>query len=386
MSQTQTQQATSCFNDKDYYVVEFPNEVTNGKMAMSIVPYTWLNVDHNNQITCLWPSFKNDKEFNIAVHNKDEPDLKNCRKCDVNVKYKTKNYENAVNKLKLLENESGLSSSSGSEDYCEQRSRRRIFKNSRYTDAVSDDELPKIPKPIKSRNYNNKFDDIHSDNLSKSPKRNTFENDTSKNLSVNMHSSCADLNISDNDVTLTEVEPVYTFQRLQETVRHSEDLLKRLITKMDILSSDLKYTTMLIQNPQQLIQKEYKESDIVNSLPVTTVESLQQLETKLQDPKIFFDMCASSLTVIGGRDMKETVRRLLAKILSHNVALTINWSGKNEKLAFKQCENTVKLILAITRKNPMCSNVTCQEVESVIKVWLRSAGDRMGGRDKRRTN
>lgn len=51
------------------------------------------------------------------------------------------------------------------------------------------------------------------------------------------------------------------------------------------------------------------------------------------------------LSVLGGRDGIETVRRLLAKLLKHELALTINWSGRNGKAGFKGLENLCKLII-----------------------------------------
>ncbi|KAK4882055.1 hypothetical protein RN001_005374 [Aquatica leii] len=83
-----------------------------------------------------------------------------------------------------------------------------------------------------------------------------------------------------------------------------------------------------------------------------------------------------------GKDVIDTTRRILARIVAYDVSLTYNWSGRN-KNNFSKLKNVIKLVLVAVRKNPLSKSATQLEVEGVIKVWLRSAPDREGGRVKR---
>ncbi|KAG5882458.1 hypothetical protein JTB14_015962 [Gonioctena quinquepunctata] len=43
------------------------------------------------------------------------------------------------------------------------------------------------------------------------------------------------------------------------------------------------------------------------------------------------------------------------------------------------------MILVCLRKNPLTRNATEAKVAGVVKIWMRTAPDRQGGRNKRRT-
>ncbi|XP_031348267.1 uncharacterized protein LOC116174475 [Photinus pyralis] len=90
-----------------------------------------------------------------------------------------------------------------------------------------------------------------------------------------------------------------------------------------------------------------------------------------------------TLQLIGGKDLSDTCKRVLGKILSNEVAVAMNWSGRNQKEGFVHLNNIVNLVLVTVRKNPLCRDTNKQEVENSIKIWLRNASDRDGGRNKR---
>ncbi|KAK4887171.1 hypothetical protein RN001_003442 [Aquatica leii] len=71
------------------------------------------------------------------------------------------------------------------------------------------------------------------------------------------------------------------------------------------------------------------------------------------------------LQTVGGKDIQDTTRRVLSRIMSKKLAMLYNWS-------------------VAVRKNPFSKNATQQEIESVVKVWLRNASDRDGGRSRKK--
>lgn len=74
--------------------MEFPNEAKAVEtVPMGIVPYTWLIINENNNVECLWPqNLKGNKEFEKAVVEKYELAKNECRLCSVNIKFKTSMY------------------------------------------------------------------------------------------------------------------------------------------------------------------------------------------------------------------------------------------------------------------------------------------------------
>lgn len=49
--------------------------------------------------------------------------------------------------------------------------------------------------------------------------------------------------------------------------------------------------------------------------------------------------------IVGGKDTSDTVRRILPKILTNDLAKLYNWSGANKKPAFQLLKNIIRLIL-----------------------------------------
>ncbi|KAF5275887.1 hypothetical protein FQR65_LT04126 [Abscondita terminalis] len=85
---------------------------------------------------------------------------------------------------------------------------------------------------------------------------------------------------------------------------------------------------------------------------------------------------------IGGKDYKDTVRNILRKLFTTDLCKRYNWCGRGEKENFNQYKNILQLILGVTRKQYNAS--TFKDIDDVIKIWLRNAGDRDGGRNERR--
>ncbi|KAF5296703.1 hypothetical protein FQA39_LY12403 [Lamprigera yunnana] len=73
------------------------------------------------------------------------------------------------------------------------------------------------------------------------------------------------------------------------------------------------------------------------------------------------------------------------KILELNLSESYNWCGKNNKPAFNHFKNIINFVVGVVRKNKFSRDATQQEVETIIKSWLRTATDRNGGRNKRRS-
>ncbi|KAG5884244.1 hypothetical protein JTB14_011733 [Gonioctena quinquepunctata] len=82
----------------------------------------------------------------------------------------------------------------------------------------------------------------------------------------------------------------------------------------------------------------------------------------------------------GGKDTSDTTRRILNRLMTNELAVITNWTGRNNKNGFKDMKNIINSIHVSVRNNPLIQSPTLDEVENVIKYWLPSASDREGGR------
>ncbi|CAG9812896.1 unnamed protein product [Phaedon cochleariae] len=188
----------------------------------------------------------------------------------------------------------------------------------------------------------------------------------------------------DLDSTITnevEVEPIITFSQLNKCCQKTATMVMKLITKVEIMSKDLQYITYMLEKMNHEPTKMDSDNPYLKDLPAMEYGHLKEFNDVLEGEEVFMNICAQ-YSGIGGRDLGDCTRRLLNKILSHRLTLEMNWSGRNEKKCFKEHVNIRKLILAVVRK--YFKNATETETEQIIKQWLRSAGDREGGRDRRR--
>ncbi|KAJ8972952.1 hypothetical protein NQ317_000786 [Molorchus minor] len=121
----------------------------------------------------------------------------------------------------------------------------------------------------------------------------------------------------------------------------------------------------------------------VEGMPLNTIEDMDSLETRLGNKQEYANVL-NVLKFVGGRDTFDTTRRIMSRVIHNNLALIINWIGRNNKPAFRGYKNILSLISDAVRVNPLAARASEQEIFSIIKVWLRGAVDRDGGRNKRK--
>lgn len=72
-------------------------------------------------------------------------------------------------------------------------------------------------------------------------------------------------------------------------------------------------------------------------------EDFNNFDNKLEDQE-YFKKVRASISLFGGRDLADTVRRILQTLVAHELTLKINWIGANEKGSFQKLKNVLKLI------------------------------------------
>ncbi|KAL2102313.1 hypothetical protein ACEWY4_001481 [Coilia grayii] len=116
-------------------------------------------------------------------------------------------------------------------------------------------------------------------------------------------------------------------------------------------------------------------------LPLGSVADLDSFDAKLQADSNFRNKVIDKLSLSGGKNIKETVWRVCAKLFQQQLATKLNWCGRGQKMDLK-ARPIHHVILGAVLANPAAPS-TEAEAEAAIKNWLRLSGDRNGGRQRR---
>ncbi|XP_072015889.1 uncharacterized protein [Amphiura filiformis] len=88
----------------------------------------------------------------------------------------------------------------------------------------------------------------------------------------------------------------------------------------------------------------------------------------------------SFLASLGGRNLEQATRNVMANVFTKTIALQYSLCGRRQKKCFETLV-TYQLVIRAFRKIIPSSR---DEIRKVIGSWLACAGDREGGRKERR--
>lgn len=331
--------------------MEFPED--EGQCPIiGIISSSWI-FELDGNIYCYWPKyFKNDSTRDKAIKDHNILKINDCDTCPIIVKYKTDSYEKARKMLKNLEEHSQVEDSSDDE----KRKKRNIMKKTHldFVDSLSDIEdtppIPKIPAPKKKTQ------------------------------------AVAVTTINLQNRKLTNVQDRVSLSTHKEREGKGERCVQCLDNKR-VLTEMFEQLAIIKENINFLIGvcgRQAAPNDIPTEIiQLTTFADLETFNEELSDQTKFSEAC-KWLSCVGGKDVGETTRKILTKLISNQLAVNSNWTGRNNKNGLKELRNFINLILVSVRKNPICSNALLDNVEQVIKSWLRTAYDRDGGRSRRK--
>ncbi|KAK4884750.1 hypothetical protein RN001_001021 [Aquatica leii] len=255
-----------------YVVVEFTEEWENGTVPMAVVSSLWLT-HKNSKYYCYWPNYyyKGSERIKAMVDHV-SPDISRCGLSIVSIKYKSDNYQQAVAKLKLLENQSSVSQTD-EDDETENRKRQpktRQPKTRQLQDFVehissSDDEEIPVPPNVT-------IDTVVANKpiLNKSIKH-LADLDTPQMSPAG----------SDSSVTISaSVSSKHLPPQPQQT--NVQNLLRELIQAVYGISRDVQYLIRLVQN-SNIGDDTLQPSAELDVLPATSSEDLENLNRNLEN-------------------------------------------------------------------------------------------------------
>ncbi|XP_077512539.1 uncharacterized protein LOC144123603 [Amblyomma americanum] len=100
--------------------------------------------------------------------------------------------------------------------------------------------------------------------------------------------------------------------------------------------------------------------------PFGDIESFEIFDSKLSENDSLKTRLLHQLSGLGGTSIGSATRRMLSLLLSPKVAIKFSWLGQKGKKSSRHWA---------IKKN--FAEATRNDVESVIKVWLRHSGDKL---------
>ncbi|KAJ8018127.1 hypothetical protein HOLleu_44058 [Holothuria leucospilota] len=349
-----------------FLVVEFLDE-----HAVEVVRASWMIGTEK----CLWPPVRCGSNIAKYVREVITPGS-DWKAYPVREMYRTKSYDKARKRLVTAEETSDLQTSAdeGGAKKRKHKENPRYLSSSNGESEDSEEEVPAagsvsalsaLPtSPPSSTNRAGK------ENLPPPPATPVFQPGGSRS-SLRLQDETSPCPSTSTDSVVSPSE------------RKLLILLETINSKLDDVSSRLSRTMERLDNHLGAGVEDCDVPEDIN-FPLQTVEEVTDLDAKLKTDKKWEKSVVHYLSLIGGRTVEDTVRRIMGHCLSNTLALQYNWAGKGEKTAFSHLHLNNVIYRAI-QKNRTTSRSTQSEVENVQKAWLRYAKDRCGGRKRRHT-
>lgn len=115
-------------------------------------------------------------------------------------------------------------------------------------------------------------------------------------------------------------------------------------------------------------------TDDYPEFPIKELSVFQNWEKYLKESPNNFQAATIHFYDIGGFDLNENVRNVLAAIISNKVAKEFNYCGQRKKMAFEKTR-TNDLIFKVAKHN-FKMEYTKKKVIKIIQDWLKYANKR----------
>ncbi|KAL3196289.1 hypothetical protein MRX96_001632 [Rhipicephalus microplus] len=162
-------------------------------------------------------------------------------------------------------------------------------------------------------------------------------------------------------------EHVFT-EYVRQLMRISQTILMRLEQlgrQVDAMQQHLFNTTVRLQD---------ETNDDVVLTPVKDIDQFLSLEGRLAADGNIKLKLIQQLAGLGGSTFGAAARRMLELLLSLEVAVQFSWAGQKGKRKFVDLGVTDVICKAVRRNFPETKK---NDIECVIKVWLRHAGEKL---------
>uniref|UniRef100_A0AAY5KJW0 DUF4806 domain-containing protein n=1 Tax=Esox lucius TaxID=8010 RepID=A0AAY5KJW0_ESOLU len=358
-----------------YFVVEFPEE----NNFTAVVPQTWCTGK-----TCYWPPYPNTDRIRKASINQETPDLCTWTNHPIIIKKRKDNYTKAH--AFYIRAKKGESLDTEPEDGDKKRQRK---KNLKYHLDCDDEEeevgrFPCAPKPPR-------FDGP--------PKKNSvqfhapptpmttsghqsgggyrFSTDPTSQDSVQFHAPPTPMTTSGHQ------SGGYGCSSLGPAFQHPENFYRLILQHLRELAEELRDVKQQVSLNTAILQSLTAGTNVDMSIPPDVIlpledrSMLEDIERELGQNLELTEKLVAYLASRGGRNLKDSVKRIFQSLFTNNLAMGMNWTGSGQKVSFNSL-HLKRVIHRAVRKNPATGETTEEALQKEVSRFLKGASDREG--------
>ncbi|KAF5277571.1 hypothetical protein FQR65_LT15947 [Abscondita terminalis] len=261
--------------------------------------------------------------------------------------------EKALKKIAQAEETSNLEDT----DYEDRSIKRKRLPPKRIYSSDDEDDHTNIrkPPPVKLPKFNNNVHTKSRPTFSGPSLLHQIQSDTSP-----MRSTIQTSNVNEETTNIISNDKSYHFLVNQ--------LLPRIIM---IEEQNAQILTLIRQNNQNGFQSTLRELSLNISLPLKTLEDLDNAEVNLLN-KDNFTQLGLYLSSLGGNCLVGKTNRILKELFADYLAAIFNFCGGKNKRPFKELQ-----ICALVTLKKLIPDATILAIENAIKVWLKHAPQRI---------
>ncbi|OXA38508.1 hypothetical protein Fcan01_26743 [Folsomia candida] len=337
---------------------KFPLSDISLKMVFSVFPETdevevtpdsWLDREEEGRLKCWWPPYKNSDKVKTAVKNQSPVNLETWNIYNARILRCFATYAAAREHLSTAAWTSNLESEVEENDEGSRRSARPRALNIEYEESLSGSsgELSSFSKPAAKDKMKANFP----------PPPVIFTN----------RSKESSLALTNPGFVLAPGSEITPFEK------HVVKELAELRQRMDLLTTNVRMVYDLYSKGSPSGRPE----KIDYGFPFDTMEAFNELETSIQDKKMFQQLIVE-LKEIGGTNYKENITNIMTRMMTYNLGSKFCWEGIrkiNPKRAFKHCK-IKDAISAAVKDNRNCAGVTDSDIKIKLASWFQHAPEK----------
>uniref|UniRef100_A0A3B4V1P9 DUF4806 domain-containing protein n=1 Tax=Seriola dumerili TaxID=41447 RepID=A0A3B4V1P9_SERDU len=379
-----------------FSVVEFRDEESReGKTLVDIIPSCWFTDE--DKTDCFWPS---GLCLNItkAVKQQLQPDA-SWSTYSVRVIGNSDTYGDARRKLKRAEVTSDLQTDNEQPKKRQRRQSKKaqVFSSSEEeADTCDEDEVPPSPPPEFGSHAAVGYKPTITSRVSDSS---TTPSVRSPSATPSVRSPSATPSVREPSVTLSIRSPSVTRSvrspsatpSVQSTSASSSlsshsDIEGAMFVKLLTLLEEVKDTQRV---HGKMLNTLLKQKAAVLPLgppegavfPLTMIQDVQAMNEKLCDSE-FMSGVIAMVGEIGGTSLDDATRRMMAFLMSHELAIQYSLFGRHGKNNFREL-HLFDVVYGALKRNALTQGITQKDAEKALSKWFTGARDRGGNRTVR---